>query len=447
MSLERFRYDDDIVKKFMVATMIWAVVGMLVGIILAFQIFFRPLNFDIPWLTFGRLWPLHTNAVIFAFCLNGIFAGMYHSSQRLLKTRMYSDLLSRIHFWGWQIIIVLAAITLPLGLTTAKKYAELEWPIAILIALIWVIFAINYFMTIAVRREKILYVSIWFYIATILTVGLLHIVNHISLPISLFKSYSAYSGVRDALVQWWYGHNAVAFVLTTPFLGLAYYYLPKIVNRPIYSYRLSVIHFWSLIFIYMWAGPHHLQYTALPEWLQSLGVVFSVMLIAPSWGGGINFLLTIKSAWKEAIHYPATKFLVAASICYLMATLEGPILSFKSINKIVHYTDWIIGHVHVGTLGWNGYIIFAMLYWLVPSIYKTELYSKKLANLHFWVSLIGIIIYVVPMWIAGLMLGIMRDSVTDGVLTYPNFMEMLEKILPYHYYRALGGSLYLTQVS
>ncbi|BBH53649.1 cytochrome-c oxidase, cbb3-type subunit I [Fluviispira sanaruensis] len=443
MSLERFRYNDDIVKKFIIATIIWGIVGMLVGVIIAIQLFFRPFNFDLPWLTFGRLRPLHTNAIIFAFCLNGVFAGIYHSSQRLLKTRMYSDFLSKVHFWGWQLIIVLAAITLPLGLSTSKEYAELEWPIAILITLVWVVFAINYFMTIAVRREKVLYVSIWFYIATIISIALLHIVNHISLPVSLFKSYSAYSGVRDALVQWWYGHNAVAFVLTTPFLGMGYYYIPKLVNRPIYSYRLSILHFWSLIFIYMWAGPHHLQYTALPEWLQSLGVVFSVMLIAPSWGGGINFILTIKSAWKEMKDHPSIKFFLAAIIFYLIATLEGPILSFKDINRVAHYTDWIIAHVHGGALGWNGYLIFAMLYWLVPNIYKTTLYRKELANVHFWVSLIGILVYTIPMWIAGAYLGIVRESITDGVLTYPNYMEMAKTILPYHYIRAIGGSLYL----
>lgn len=446
MSLEKFRYDDDIVKKFIAAMLIWGIVGMLVGVLIAIQLFFRPLNFDHPWLTFGRLRPLHTNAVIFAFCLNGVFAGIYHSSQRLLKTRMYSDILSRIHFWGWQFIIVIAAVTLPLGLSTSKEYAELEWPVAILIAVVWVIFAVNYFMTIAIRREKILYVSIWFYIATIITVALLHIVNHISLPVSFMKSYSAFSGVRDALVQWWYGHNAVAFVLTTPFLGLGYYYVPKLVNRPIYSYRLSIIHFWSLIFIYMWAGPHHLQYTALPEWIQSLGVVFSVMLIAPSWGGAINFILTIRSAWSEVKSHPSTKFLLAGSIFYLCATLEGPILSFKSINRVLHYTDWIIGHVHVGALGWNGYILFAMVFWLVPVLYKTELYSKKLANAHFWISFIGILLYALPMYIAGLMLGLMRESVTDEVLTYPNFMEMINKILPYYYLRAIGGTLYLVGI-
>ena len=444
MDIEKFYYDDDIVKKFVFATLLWGVVGMLAGVFIACQMFLPALNFDLPWLTFGRLRPLHTNAIIFAFCLNGVFAGIYHSSQRLLKTRMYNDTLSRIHFWGWQLIIILAAVTLPLGFTTSKEYAELEWPIAIFIAVIWVMFAFNFFATIAKRREETIYVSIWFYIATIITIALLHIVNHISIPVSLWKSYPVYSGVRDALVQWWYGHNAVAFVLTTPFLGLGYYYIPKLVNRPVYSYRLSVVHFWSLIFIYMWAGPHHLLNTALPAWLQSLGVVFSIMLLAPSWGGGVNFLLTIREASAEMKKHPATKFFIAGSIFYLIAVTEGPLMSLRSVNSLSHYTDWTIGHAHGGGLGWNGFIIFGMLYWLVPHLYKTELASKKLANVHFWFQQVGVLLYVGSLLIGGIRFGLMRAKIEDGVLAYPNFMEMMEKTLPFYAIRAVGGLCYLT---
>jgi len=361
MELEKFSYDNEIVRKFAFATTLWGLVGMLVGILLAIQLFAPVFNFNIPFLTFGRIRPLHTNAVIFAFVGNAIFMGVYYSLQRLCKARMFSDLLSNIHFWGWQLIIVSAAITLPLGITTSKEYAELEWPIDIAIALVWVAFGINMFATIIKRREKHMYVAIWFYIATWITVTVLHIVNSIEIPVSFLKSYPIYAGVQDALVQWWYGHNAVAFFLTTPFLGLMYYFLPKAANRPVYSYKLSIVHFWTLVFIYIWAGPHHLLYSALPDWAQSLGTVFSIMLIAPSWGGMINGLLTLRGAWDRVRENPILKFMVVAVTAYGMATLEGPTLSLKNVNAIAHFTDWIIAHVHVGALGWNGFLTFGIL--------------------------------------------------------------------------------------
>jgi cytochrome c oxidase cbb3-type subunit I/II len=442
--LENFSYDDEIVKKFVMATLVWGAVALLLGVFIASQLADWRLNFGISWLTFGRLRPLHTNAAIFAFAGNGIFAGIYYSTQRLLKTRMASDLLSKIHFWGWQLIIVSAAITLPLGYTIGKEYAELEWPISIAITVIWVVFAINFFMTLVRRRERHLYVAIWFYLATIVTVALLHVINTIQIPVSFWKSYPIYSGVQDALVQWWYGHNAVAFVLTTPFLGLMYYFLPKAAERPVYSYRLSIIHFWSLVFIYIWAGPHHLLYTALPEWAQTLGMVFSIMLWAPSWGGMINGLLTLRGAWHRVRTEPILKFFVAGLTFYGMATFEGPLLSIKSVSAIAHYTDWIVAHVHAGTLGWNGFIIFAMVYWLVPRLWKTELYSTKLANLHFWTAFLGTIIYIVSMWTAGITQGLMWRAM-DGAnhLVYPDFIETVIKIVPLYYVRTIGGALYL----
>lgn len=380
MELQQFKYDNKIVKYFAIATVVFGVVGMLVGLIIATQLFLPQLNFGIQYTTFGRLRPLHTNAVIFAFVGNAMFAGVYYSMQRLLKARMFSDMLSWIHFWGWQLIIVAAAITLPLGMTTSKEYAELEWPIDIAITLIWVVFGINMIGTILKRRERHMYVAIWFYIATFVTVAVLHVVNSFEIPVTLFKSYSWYAGVQDALVQWWYGHNAVAFFLTTPFLGLMYYYLPKAANRPVYSYKLSIIHFWSLIFIYIWAGPHHLLYTSLPDWAQSLGTVFSIMLIAPSWGGMLNGLLTLRGAWDRVREDPVLKFMVVAVTAYGMSTLEGPLLSIKSVNAIAHFTDWIIAHVHVGGLGWNGFLTFGMLYWLIPKMWGTKLFSTKMAN-------------------------------------------------------------------
>lgn len=441
--LEKFEYDNRIVKNFAIATMIWGLVGMLVGLIIALQIPFPGLNLE-SHTTFGRLRPLHTNAVIFAFVGNAMFMGVYYSLQRLMKARMFSDVLSRIHFWGWQLIIVAAALTLPFGITTSKEYAELEWPIDIAIALIWVVFGINMFGTIIKRRERHLYVAVWFYIATVVTVAVLHIVNSMAIPVSFFKSYPVYAGVQDALVQWWYGHNAVAFFLTTPFLGLMYYYLPKAVNRPVYSYRLSIIHFWALIFLYIWAGPHHLLYTALPDWAQSLGVVFSIMLIAPSWGGMINGLLTLRGAWDRVRDNVELKFFVVAVTCYGMATFEGPMLSLKSVNAIAHFTDWIVGHVHIGGLGWNGFLTFGILYWLIPKIYNTPLHSQKLASFHFWIGTLGIMFYAIPMYFAGFTQHFMwKEFTEDGVLKYPNFLETVVQILPMYKLRALGGALYL----
>jgi cytochrome c oxidase cbb3-type subunit I/II len=447
MELQKFSYDNKIVRNFAVATVVWGVVGMLVGLIIAMQLFNPALNFSNQYTTFGRIRPLHTNAVIFAFVGNAIFMGIYYSLQRLCKARMFSDKLSKIHFWGWQSIIILAAVTLPLGYTTSKEYAELEWPIDILIAVVWIIFAVNMFGTIAKRREKHLYVAIWFYIATVVTVAMLHIVNSIELPVEFFKSYPVYAGVQDALVQWWYGHNAVAFFLTTPYLGMMYYFLPKAANRPIYSYRLSIIHFWSLIFIYIWAGPHHLLYTALPDWAQSLGVVFSIMLIAPSWGGMINGLLTLRGAWDKVRESAVLKFMVVAVTAYGMATLEGPMLALKNVNAIAHYTDWIIAHVHIGALGWNGFLTFGILYWLIPRIYGTNLYSNKLANFHFWIGTLGIVFYAVSMYWAGITQSLMWKQFTgEGFLQYPNFLETVLKIIPLYIIRSIGGALYLTGV-
>ncbi len=444
MQLESFQYDNKTVRNFAIATIIWGVVGMLVGLIVALQLVYPTiLNFQ-PYLNFGRLRPLHTNAVIFAFVGNGIFMGVYYSLQRLLKSRMFSDTLSKIHFWGWQLIIVAAAITLPLGITTGKEYAELEWPIDIAITLIWVVFGLNMFATIIKRRERHLYVAVWFYIATFVTVAVLHLVNSFELPISLFKSYSWYAGVQDALVQWWYGHNAVAFFLTTPYLGLMYYFMPKAANRPVFSYKLSIIHFWALIFLYIWAGPHHLLYTALPNWAQSIGIVFSFMLIFPSWGGMINGLLTLRGAWDRVREDVILKFMVVAVTAYGMSTFEGPMLSLKSINAVAHFTDWIIAHVHVGGLGWNGMLTFGILYWLIPRMYKTELYSKKLANIHFWLATLGILFYAIPMYLAGWQHASMWKQFTEsGQLKY-QFLETVTYMAPFYAMRALGGVLYLT---
>lgn len=444
---EKFYYDNKTVRNFAIATVVWGIVGMTVGLLIAMQLFKPAMNMGSQYTTFGRIRPLHTNAVIFAFVGNAIFMGVYYSLQRLLKTRMFSDVLSNIHFWGWQLIIVATAITLPLGFTTSHEYAEMEWPIDIAITVIWVVFGINMFGTIIKRREKHMYVAIWFYIATFVTVAVLHIVNSIELPISAFKSYYIYAGVQDALVQWWYGHNAVAFFLTTPYLGMMYYYLPKMADRPVYSYKLSILHFWSLIFIYIWAGPHHLLYTSLPSWAQSLGVAFSVMLIAPSWGGMINGLLTLRGAWDKVREDPRLKFMVVGITCYGMATFEGPMLAFKQINAIAHYTDWIIAHVHVGALGWNGFLTFGILYWLIPRIYNTELYSKKLASFHFWIGTLGIIFYVVPLYFSGFTQGLMwKEFTPEGVLKYPSFLETVRQIIPMYMLRALGGALYLSGV-
>ncbi len=442
--LETFSYDDSIVKWFVIATVIWGAVALLLGVVIAFQLADWRLNLNLPWTTFGRLRPLHTNAAIFAFCGNAIFGGIYYSLQRLTKARLFNDTLSKIHFWGWQLIIVSAALTLPLGITTGKEYAELEWPIDIAITLVWVVFAVNFFGTVIRRRERHIYVAIWFYIATILTVAVLHIVNSIELPVTFLKSYSMYAGVQDALVQWWYGHNAVAFFLTTPFLGLMYYFIPKAANRPVYSYRLSIIHFWSLVFIYIWAGPHHLLYTTLPEWAQTLGMIFSVSLWMPSWGGMINGLMTLRGVWNKVRTEPGLRFMATSLTFYGMSTFEGPLLSIKSVNAIAHFTDWIPGHVHSGTIGWNYMIIAGILFYLVPKLWKTELYSKKLANIQFWFATIGLVFYIISMWVAGITQSLMwRAMDATGKLVYPNFIETVVKIVPMYWVRAFGGTLVL----
>ena len=447
MEMQQFRYDNKIVRNFIYASLLFGVVGMSVGLLVALFYLFPNLTDGISWLSYGRLRPLHTNAVIFAFVGNAVFAGVYYSLQRLLKARMYSDFLSQVNFWGWQLIIVGAAITLPMGITTSKEYAELEWPFDIAIALIWVAFGINMIGTIIKRRERHIYVAIWFYIATFVAVALLHIVNSIAIPVSLTKSYSVYAGVQDALVQWWYGHNAVAFFLTTPFLGLMYYYLPKAANRPVYSYRLSIIHFWSLIFLYIWAGPHHLLYSTLPDWAQNLGVVFSIMLIAPSWGGMINGLLTLRGAWDKVRTDAVLKFFVVGVTGYGMATFEGPMLSLKNVNAIAHFTDWIVAHVHVGALAWNGFMTFGMIYWIMPRITKTKLYSEKLANFHFWIGTLGIILYALPMYVAGFVQSLMwKQFNEDGTLVYGQFMDTVVEIMPMYAMRSVGGVLYLTGV-
>lgn len=444
MQLEKFSYDNRIVRLFLIATVSWGIIGMLVGLFAALELIWPQLNI-VSFLSFGRIRPLHTNAVIFAFVGNGIFAGVYYSLQRLLKARMFSDALSKINFWGWQLIIVSAVLTLPFGYTTGKEYAELEWPIDIAIALMWVVFGVNMFGTILKRRVKHMYVAIWFYIATFITVAVLHIVNSFEMPVSFLKSYSWYAGVQDALVQWWYGHNAVAFFLTTPYLGLMYYFVPKAANRPVYSYRLSIIHFWALIFIYIWAGPHHLLYSSLPDWAQSLGVVFSIMLIFPSWGGMLNGLLTLRGAWDKVRDDAVLKFMVVAITCYGMATFEGPMLSLKNVNWISHFTDWTIAHVHVGGLGWNGMFTFGMAYYLVPKLWRTTLYSKSMANAHFWIATLGIILWVIPMYWAGFYQGLMwKEFTPDGNLAHPNFLETLTQLRPYFMLRALGGAMFIT---
>ena len=447
MNVETFKYDNRIVRAFAIATVVWAVVGMSAGLLAATQLFWPEANLNLSFVTFGRLRPLHTNAVIFAFVGNGMFMGIYYSLQRLCKARMFSDGLSWFNFWGWNAIIVAAAITLPLGLTTSKEYAELEWPIDLAIAVVWVAFAINMFGTLWRRRERHMYVAIWFYISTAITVAVLHIFNSLEVPAGLWKSYSMYAGVQDALVQWWYGHNAVAFFLTTPYLGMMYYFLPKAANRPVFSYRLSIIHFWALIFVYIWAGPNHLLYTALPDWAQSLGMVFSVMLVAPSWGGMLNGLLTLRGAWDKVREDPMLKFMVVAVTAYGMATLEGPTLAIKSVNALSHYTDWTIAHVHTGALGWNGFLTFSVLYWLFPRLYNTKLWSTKLANYHFWIAVLGMMFYVIPMYWSGITQGLMwKQFNSDGFMQYPNFLETVIQILPMHRLRAIGGALYIVGV-
>jgi len=443
--LESFSYDDKIVRWFATATLAWGLVAFLVGLIVAILLVLPSASLGLPYFSFGRLRPLHTNAAIFAFGGNAIFAAVYYSTQRLCKARMWSDFLSNLHFWGWQLIIVAAAVTLPLGITQSKEYAELEWPIDLAIAVIWVVFGLNFTMTLVKRRERHMYVALWFYIATIVTVAILHIFNNLVVPSGILKSYSVYAGVQDAFMQWWYGHNAVAFFLTTPFLGLMYYFLPKAADRPVFSYKLSIIHFWSLVFIYIWAGPHHLHYTATPAWASSLGMLFSLMLWMPSWGGMINGLLTLRGAWHKVATDPVLKFFVVGITFYGMATFEGPMLSIKSVNSLSHYTDWTIAHVHAGALGWNGFMTFGMLYWLLPRIFQTKLYSTKLATWHFWLGTIGILLYIVPIYVAGLTQGLMwRAFNAEGNLAYPEFIQTVNAIKPMWWARIAGGSLYFT---
>jgi cytochrome c oxidase cbb3-type subunit I/II len=447
MEQEKFYYDNRIVKYFSYATLFWGVIGTLVGLLAALQLVFPALSFDLAYITFGRIRPIHTNAVIFAFVGNAIFAGVYYSLQRLCKARMFSDPLSYIHFWGWQLIIVGAALTYIFGITTGKEYAELEWPLDVAVALIWVLFGWNMIGTIVKRRVRHIYVAIWFYIATWVTVAVLHIVNSIAIPVSLIKSYPVYAGVQDALVQWWYGHNAVAFFLTTPFLGLMYYFLPKAANRPVYSYRLSIIHFWALIFLYIWAGPHHLIYSALPDWAQTLGMVFSIMLIAPSWGGMVNGLLTLRGAWDRVREDPVLKFMVVAVTAYGMSTLEGPLMSIKTVNAFTHFTDWTVSHAHIGALGWNGFLTFGMLYWMMPRLFNTQLYSRKLANAHFWIGTLGIIFYAVPLYWGAVTQTLMwKEFTAEGFLRYPNFLETVTQLIPMYAGRAVGGALFITGV-
>lgn len=438
-------YDDRAARWFLLATIIWGIIGMTVGVLAALQLAYWQANGGISWLTFGRIRPIHTDAMIFAFAGNAFFAGMYYSMQRLCKTRMWSDLLTNLHFWGWQLIILASAVSFALGHTQGREYAEMEWPIDLAITVIWVLMSVNVFMTLAKRRVEHLYVALWFYVASIVTLALLHIVNNLVIPVSWMKSYPIFAGVQDALVQWWYGHNAVGFLLTTPFLGIMYYFVPKAVNQPVYSYRLSILHFWSLIFVYIWAGPHHLLYSALPEWAQSLGMVFSLILLAPSWGGMINGLLTMRGAWSKIREEPILKFFVLALTFYGMATLEGPLLSIKSVNLLSHYTDWTIAHVHGGALGWVGGMVFGMAYWLAPRLWNTTLYSKRLANIHFWSATIGLLLYVSSMWTAGITQGLMWMSTTEeGLLKYPQFMETVLGLIPLYWVRLIGGLIYLS---
>jgi cytochrome c oxidase cbb3-type subunit I len=438
-------YNYRVVRQFSIMAVVWGVVGMLVGVIIASQLAWPELNFGIPWLSYGRLRPLHTNAVIFAFGGCGLMATSYYVVQRTCNVRLFSDRLAAFTFWGWQLVIVAAAITLPLGYTQGKEYAELEWPIDVLIAVVWVAYAVVFFGTLAKRKVKHIYVANWFFGGFILAVALLHIVNSAALPVSLFKSYSAYSGAQDAMVQWWYGHNAVGFFLTAGFLGMMYYYIPKQVNRPIYSYRLSIVHFWALIFTYMWAGPHHLHYTALPDWTQSVGMVFSLILLAPSWGGMINGVMTLSGAWHQLRTDPILRFLIVSLSFYGMSTFEGPMMAIKTVNALSHYTDWTVGHVHSGALGWVAFITFGSLYYMIPRLFGREsMYSKKLIEVHFWVATIGVVLYIASMWIAGVMQGLMWRAVNaDGTLTY-SFVEGVKATYPYYVIRATGGLLFLT---
>jgi cytochrome c oxidase cbb3-type subunit I len=438
-------YEDRAVRAFALAAVLWGVVGMLVGVIIAAQLTWPELNFGISWLSYGRLRPLHTNAVIFAFGGCALFATSYHVVQRTGQTKLFAPGLAMFTFWGWQAVIVLAAITLPLGMTSGKEYAELEWPIDILIAVVWVAYAVVFFGTVGIRKVRHIYVANWFFGAFILAVALLHIVNSAALPVSLTKSYSAYAGVQDAMVQWWYGHNAVGFFLTAGFLGMMYYYIPKQAERPVYSYRLSIVHFWALIFTYMWAGPHHLHYTALPDWAQSIGMIFSLVLLAPSWGGMINGIMTLSGAWHKLRDDPILKFLIVSLSFYGMSTFEGPMMSIKTVNALSHYTDWTVGHVHSGALGWVGLISMGCLYHLIPRLYgKTQMHSVRAIELHFWIATIGIVLYIAAMWIAGVMQGLMWRAVNpDGTLVY-SFVESVKATFPFYLIRLGGGLLYLT---
>ncbi len=436
-------YNYKVVRQFAIMTIVWGLVGMLVGVLLAAQLAWPVLNFDIPYLTFSRLRPLHTNAVIFAFGGCALFATSYYVVQRTAHARLFSDKLAAFTFWGWQAVIVSAAITLPLGITTSKEYAELEWPIDILIAVVWVAYAINFFGTLVMRKVKHIYVANWFFGAFIITVAVLHIFNSMALPVSLTKSYSAYAGVQDAMVQWWYGHNAVGFFLTAGFLGMMYYFVPKQANRPVFSYRLSIVHFWALTFTYIWAGPHHLHYTALPDWTQSLGMVMSIILLAPSWGGMINGIMTLSGAWHKLRTDPVLRLLIVSLSFYGMSTFEGPMMSIKTVNALSHFTDWTIGHVHSGALGWVAFISLGAMYYLVPRLYGREIHSVKLIEVHFWVSTIGIVLYIVAMWVAGIMQGLMWRAVNDdGTLTY-SFIESVEAMHPFYILRFVGGLLFL----
>ena len=438
-------YNYKVVRQFTIATVVWGVIGMLAGVFIAAQLAWPALNFDIPWLSYGRLRPLHTNAVIFAFGINGLFATSYYVVQRTCQVRLFSDAAAQFTFWGWQAVLVLATITLPLGFTRGKEYAELEWPIALLITVVWVTYAVVFFGTLIKRKVQHIYVANWFFGAYIIAVALLHVVNGAAMPVTFWKSYSAYAGVQDAMIQWWYGHNAVGFILTAGYLGMVYYFIPKQAERPVYSYRLSIVHFWALIFTYMWAGPHHLHYTALPDWTQSVGMVFSLILLAPSWGGMINGMMTLSGAWHKLRTDPILKFMIVSLSFYGMATFEGPMMSIKTINALSHYTDWGIAHVHGGALGWVGFITMGSIYYLIPRLSgKKVMYSTQLVDLHFWVATIGIVLYISSMWIAGVMQGLMWRAVNpDGTLTY-TFVESVKATYPYYVIRFLGGFLYLS---
>ena len=437
-------YNDTVVRQFSIMTVVWGIVGMTVGVLIAAQMAWPVLNFDTPWLTFGRLRPLHTNAVVFAFGGSALFATSYYVVQRTCHTRLFAPALAQFTFWGWTLVILLAAITLPLGYTSSKEYAELEWPIDLLITVVWVSYAVVFFGTIAKRKVRHIYVANWFFGSFILTVAMLHVVNSAALPVSMMKSYSVYSGVQDAMVQWWYGHNAVGFFLTAGFLGIMYYFIPKQAERPVYSYRLSVVHFWALAFTYIWAGPHHLHYTALPDWTQSLGMVFSLILLAPSWGGMINGIMTLSGAWEKLRSDPILKFLIVSVSFYGMSTFEGPMMAIKTVNALSHYTDWTIGHVHSGALGWVAFISIGAMYFLIPRLFGVEIYSKRLIETHFWIATIGVVLYITSMWISGIMQGLMwRAFNSDGTLTY-SFVESVQAMHPFYIVRFLGGALFLT---